>query len=144
MLQVCDDARAGAVLNDLTARSTTHSTTQTWHALNTLTVNTLAAAEFLLTHAANPDRGNGSLSFVYGAAGYLDTTKPLPVIFALLPVAAWRTIRVACRYNRRRSIYYVCMAGHERHLGVARRLPSRQGDWRWTSRAPMVNEQSSS
>ena len=32
-------------------------------------------------------------------------TKPLPVIFAVLPVAAWRTIRVACRYNRRRSIY---------------------------------------
>ena len=68
-------------------------------------VNTLAAADFLLTHAANPDRGNGSLRFVYGAAGYLDMTKPLPVIFAVLPVAAWRTIRVACRYNRRRSIY---------------------------------------
>jgi len=53
MLQVCDDARAGAVLNELTARGT--STRQ--GTLYTLTVNTLAAADFLLTHAANPDRG---------------------------------------------------------------------------------------
>jgi len=50
----------------------------------------LAAADFLLTHAANPDRGYGSLRFVYGAAGYLDMTKLLPAIFAV-PVAAWRT-----------------------------------------------------
>ena len=79
MLQVCDDARAGAVLNDLTARRTTAPHRQ--GTLFTLTVNTLAAADFLLTHAANPDRGNGSLRFVYGAAGYLDmTTKLLPVI----------------------------------------------------------------
>jgi len=86
MPQVCDDARAGAVLNELTARRT--STRQ--GTLYTLTVNTLAAADFLLTHAANPDRGYGSLRLVYGAAGYLDTTKLLPVIFAV-PVAAWRT-----------------------------------------------------
>jgi len=83
MPQVCDDARAGAVLNELTARRT--STRQ-----GTLTVITLAAANFLLTHAANPDRGYGSLRLVYGAAGYLDMTKLLPVIFAV-PVAAWRT-----------------------------------------------------
>jgi len=87
MPQVCDDARAGAVLNKLTVcRISTRQGTP----LYTLTVNTLAAADFLLTHAANPDRGYGSLRFVYGAAGYLDMTKLHPVIFAV-PAADWRT-----------------------------------------------------
>ena len=58
-----------------------------------LTVNTLAAAEFLLTHAAKPDRGNGLLRFVYCAAGYLDMTKLLSGTFAvnLVSAAARRT-----------------------------------------------------
>ena len=51
---------------------------------------TFAAADFLLTLAANPDPGNGSLRFIYGAAGYLDMAKLLPVIFAV-PMATWRT-----------------------------------------------------
>ena len=39
---------------------------------------------------AKPDRGNGLLCFVYGAAGYLAMTKLLPVILSV-PVAAWPT-----------------------------------------------------
>jgi len=62
---------------------------QTGHALH-VTFNTPAAADFMLSHAAKPDRGNGSLRFVHGAAGYLAMAKLLPVIFALR-VAAWRT-----------------------------------------------------
>ena len=92
MLQVCDDARAGAVLNDFAQIYVFSPTSTKQGTLYTLTVdtNTPAAADFLLTHAAKPDRGNGSLRFVHGAAGYLAMAKLLPVIFAL-PVAAWRT-----------------------------------------------------
>ena len=105
MLQVCDDARAGAVLNDLTARRTTG--TPQHHrqgTLFTLTVNTLTAADFFFTHAANPDRGNGSLRFVYGAAGYLDMTKLLPVIFAVPVAACGLLYQGSLVGNRRRSI----------------------------------------
>ena len=92
MLQVCDDARAGAVLNDFAQIYVFSPTSTKQGTLYTLTVdtNTPAAADFLLTHAAKPDRGNGSLRFVHGAAGYLTMAKLLPFIFAL-PVAAWRT-----------------------------------------------------
>jgi len=90
MLQVCDDARAGAVLNDFVQIYVFLLTSTKQGTLYTLTVNTPAAADFLLTHAATPDRGNGSLHFVHDAAGYLAMAKLLPVIFAL-PVAAWRT-----------------------------------------------------
>jgi len=90
MLQVCDDARAGAVLNDFAQIYVFSPTSTKQGTLYTLMVNTPAAADFLLTHAAKPDRGNGSLRFVHGAAGYLAMAKLLPFIFAL-PVAASRT-----------------------------------------------------
>ena len=90
MLQVCDDARAGEVLNDFAQIYVFSPTSTKQGTLYTLTANTPAAADFLLTHAAKPDRGNGSLRFVHGAAGYLTMAKLLPFIFAL-PVAAWRT-----------------------------------------------------
>ena len=102
MLQVCDDARAGAVLNDLTVLAAPQHHRQ--GTLFTLTVNTLAAADFLLTHAANPDRGNGSLRFVYGAAGYLDMTTLLPVIFAMPVAASGLLYQGSLVGNRRRSI----------------------------------------
>jgi len=41
------------------------------------------SADFLLTHAAKPGRGNGSLRFAYGAAGYPAMAELLLVIFAL-------------------------------------------------------------
>jgi len=124
MLQVCDDARAGAVLNDI---SEIYSAPRQHHrqgTLFTLTVNTLAADEFLLTHAAKPDRGNGSLRFVYGAAGYLAMmTKLLPVILAV-PVVAWPTPQGSLL--RRRLRFHA--AGYERHPGVARCLEGAAGD----------------
>jgi len=82
-------ARAGAVLNNF-AQIYVSPTSTKQGTLYTLMVNTPAAADFLLMHAAKPDRGNGSLRFVHGAAGYLAMAKLLPFIFAL-PVAASRT-----------------------------------------------------
>jgi len=101
--------------------------------LHTLTVNTLAAADFLLTHLAKPDRGNGLLCFVYGAAGYLAMTKLLPVILAV-PVAAWLTPQGSLLGRRLRFH----AAGYERHPGVARCLKGAAGDGpagsRWATR----------
>jgi len=76
------------------------ATPGTRHALRKLTVNTLAAAGFLLTHASNLDRGNGSLRFVYGTAGHLDMTKLLPVIFAVAACGAHQ----GSLLGRRRSV----------------------------------------
>ena len=61
MLQVCDDARSGAVLNDNSKFTARHATGRACSAHSRYT---LAAADFLLTHAVKPDRGNGSLRFV--------------------------------------------------------------------------------
>ena len=71
-------------LNNFTHRSTaTRRTSTIQGTLYTLTLNTLVAADFLLTHVAKPGRGNGSLRFVYGAVGYLAMAKLLLVIFTL-------------------------------------------------------------
>jgi len=72
---------------------------------------------------AKPDRGNGLLCFVYGAAGYLAMTKLLPVILAV-PVAAWPTPQGSLLGRRLRFH----AAGYERHPGVARCLEGAAGD----------------
>ena len=83
VLQVSDDARAGAVLNDFAQVDVAARRPDRARSIYTLTVNTLAAADLPLEHVAKPDRGNVSLRFVYGAAGYLDMTKLLLGIFAV-------------------------------------------------------------
>ena len=86
-------------------------------------VNTLAAADFLLTHVAKSDRGNGLLCFVYGTAGYLAMTKLLPFILAV-PVAALPTPQGSLLGRRLRFH----AAGYEQHPGVARCPEGAAGD----------------
>jgi hypothetical protein len=92
----------------------------------------LTAADFLLTHAAKPDRGNGLLRFVYGAAGYLAMTKLLPVIFAV-PVAACGAPSLSSRQET------VCFSRLGLSATLTRPTVPRRGRWRWTSRKPMGN-----
>ena len=105
--QLCYDELAIAVLHDLAqiegcslAKETTHEGT-----IYILTVNTLdAAADFLLTHVAKPDIGNGSLRFVSGAAGYLDMTKLLPGTFVEYLVPAVKS-NVPSFASRKATVY---------------------------------------
>jgi len=92
----------------------------------------LTAADFLLTHAAKPDRGNGLLRFVYGAAGYLAMTKLLPVIFAV-PVAACGAPSLSSRQET------VCSSRLGMSATLTRPTVPRRGRWRWTSRKPTGN-----
>ena len=85
MPQVCDDARAGAVLNELTARRTTAP--QTGHALHAHGQH--ARGRRHSAHARGQSRPRQRLAALRLRRGRVpvDMTKLLPVIFAV-PVAA--------------------------------------------------------
>ena len=121
MLQVCDDARAGAVLNDLTSRRTTAP--QTGHALHAHGQH--ARGRRLSAHARGQSRPRlrlAALGLRRGRVPGHDQAAP-----GHLRRARGRLAHQGSLVGNRRRFIRLFMDGHERHL-VARRLDGATGD----------------